>query len=184
MIAASATVGVVSTSINRNGDRSGRAEASRLPGPPGSRAVPRTDFRVELLALPLSVDPESGRLARTDAVSALLSVIRAMAGTSGSGEGPTAWFGLQEMFAEPALQRGDHRDEQQDRLVAAQDRELSVPVGRRRHGNPRRLEYDFVVAPGTGQDAYADTSPALARWPTTATRPSRPGSPEAPDHYM
>jgi len=64
---------------------------------------------VETLALPLRVDKD-GRLARTDAVTALLSIIRAMAAAPATGWAHAPWFGLQEAFGNPSLQRADQHD--------------------------------------------------------------------------
>ena len=58
---------------------------------------------METLALPFSVD-DKGRLARTDAVTSLLSVIRAMAAAPASSWAHAPWFGLQEAFAAANVQ--------------------------------------------------------------------------------
>jgi hypothetical protein len=53
---------------------------------------------VETLALPLRVRPD-GRLQKTDPVTSVLSVIRAMAASPASTWAHAPWFGLQEHFA-------------------------------------------------------------------------------------
>jgi hypothetical protein len=79
------------------------------PGRRPGAALPSQRARVETLALPLRVG-ENGRLERTDAVSALLSVIGAMAAAPASSWAHAPWFGLQEAFAKPSLQRADQHD--------------------------------------------------------------------------
>jgi hypothetical protein len=64
---------------------------------------------VESLALPLRIGKD-GRLARTDAVTALLSVIRAMAASPASSWAHAPWFGLQEVFEKANTEREDQHD--------------------------------------------------------------------------
>lgn len=64
---------------------------------------------MKTLALPLKVEPD-GRLARTDPVTSLLALIRAMAASPRSSWAHAEWFGLQEAFGSPALQRSDQHD--------------------------------------------------------------------------
>jgi len=65
---------------------------------------------VETLALPLRVDKDTGRLVREDAVTALLSVMRAMAASPASSWAHAPWFGLQEVFERANVEREDQHD--------------------------------------------------------------------------
>jgi hypothetical protein len=96
---------------------------ARLPGVARKPLRTPNRARVETLALPLAVRPD-GRLARTDAVAALLSVIRAMAAAPASSWAHAPWFGLQEAFGNPSLQREDQHDIQTKLNLAL--RELGV----------------------------------------------------------
>lgn len=82
----------------------------RLPAPRREpHPAPQRRFRVQTLALPLSVDRD-GRLARTDPVSSLLAVVRAMAASPRSSWAHAPWFGLQEAFENANLEREDQHD--------------------------------------------------------------------------
>jgi hypothetical protein len=60
-----------------------------------------------MLSLPLRITPE-GQLERTDPVSSLLGIIKAMAATSRTAWPHAPWFGLQELFAESSLDLQEH----------------------------------------------------------------------------
>jgi hypothetical protein len=60
-----------------------------------------------MLSLPLRITPE-GQFERTDPVSSLLEMVRAMAGTSRQAWPHAPWFGLQELFAEASPDVQEH----------------------------------------------------------------------------
>lgn len=64
---------------------------------------------MKTLALPLRVD-RNGLLERDDPVTALLSVIRAMASSPRSTWAHAPWFGLQEVFESANTEREDQHD--------------------------------------------------------------------------
>ena len=60
-----------------------------------------------MLSLPLRITPE-GQLERTDPVSSLLEMVRAMAATSKRAWPHAPWFGLQELFADASPDVQEH----------------------------------------------------------------------------
>ena len=60
-----------------------------------------------MLSLPLRITPE-GQLERTDPVSSLLEMVRAMAATSKQAWPHAPWFGLQELFADASPDVQEH----------------------------------------------------------------------------
>ncbi|MEP7086121.1 MAG: hypothetical protein ABI884_02205 [Gemmatimonadota bacterium] len=60
-----------------------------------------------MLSLPLRITPE-GQLERTDPLSSLLEMMRAMAATSRQAWPHAPWFGLQELFAEASPDVQEH----------------------------------------------------------------------------
>jgi hypothetical protein len=73
---------------------------------------------VETLALPLRIG-DNGRFVRTDRVSSLLSVVRAMAASPASSWRHAPWFGLQEVFAAASSDRGEQQSAVEDALNRA-----------------------------------------------------------------
>lgn len=111
---------------------------------------------MQTVALPLAVDKD-GRLARTDPVTSLLALIRAMAASPRSTWAHAEWFGLQEAFASPALQRSDQHDIQarlNDALAAlgitwATVAAVHLPEEERRPGqSTRRFAITLQLAGG------------------------------------
>lgn len=78
------------------------------------RAHPSASL-VDTLALPLRIGPD-GLFERTDRVSSLLAVIRAMASSPASSWHHAPWFGLQEVFAEATSERGEAQPAVEDAL--------------------------------------------------------------------
>ncbi len=60
-----------------------------------------------MLSLPLRITPE-GQLERTDPLSSLLEMVRAMAATSKQAWPHAPWFGLQELFADASTEVQEH----------------------------------------------------------------------------
>ena len=60
-----------------------------------------------MLSLPLRITPE-GQLERTDPVSSLLDMVRAMAATSRQAWPHAPWFGLQELFTDASPDVQEH----------------------------------------------------------------------------
>jgi hypothetical protein len=73
---------------------------------------------VETLALPLQIGKD-GLFVRTDRVSSLLAVIRAMAASPASSWRHAPWFGLQEVFAAASADRGEQQPAVEDALNRA-----------------------------------------------------------------
>ena len=67
---------------------------------------------MEILALPLRVGPD-GRLARTDAVAALDSLLYAMASSPKASGTNMPWFGLKEVFEAANPEREDQHGVQE-----------------------------------------------------------------------
>lgn len=111
---------------------------------------------MKTLALPLRV-ASNGLLERDDHVTALLSVIRAMAFSPRSTWAHAPWFGLQEVFGNPSLQRADQHDIQAKLNLALTElgvtwaTVLSVTLPddeRRPERNARRFDITLELAGG------------------------------------
>ncbi|HEX2095266.1 MAG TPA: hypothetical protein VHG28_22915 [Longimicrobiaceae bacterium] len=108
---------------------------------------------MESLALPLRIGAD-GRLERTDPVSSLMAVIRAMAASPAATWQHAPWFGLQEVFEGANLAL-----EQQPVLADALNRALtglgitwaqveSVTAARDRAPGERRFDITLVMVGG------------------------------------
>lgn len=120
---------------------------------------------METLALPLRVRPD-GRLQKTDPVSSVLSVIRAMAASPASTWAHAPWFGLQELFGQvnPRLENHPALADALNRALAelgvgwirVAEVKLSRPEAA---GTPGTHHFDLTMVTADGTAVHRRVSP-------------------------